>query len=84
MITKNFDANIYCDLCKNQHRNPDGTFKPTVRAAHVLINYPQVKGKVNKRAICAVCEYSITHLATGYWSLKDQIEYAVERWALNV
>ena len=84
MITKNTDPNIYCDYCKHDYRRSDGSFKPTVRAAVIRIDYKQYKGRVARRYLCERCVENITELPTGYLSLADQLKEAQERWEVRL
>ena len=80
MITENHDPNVFCDYCKNDYRKKDGTFSEKVRVAVICINYQMYKGRVARRYLCRVCLENITNLPTGYFSLRDQLMFAKERW----
>ncbi len=80
MISENKDPNIYCDYCKHDYRRKDGSFTEKVRAAVIRIDYKMYKGRVARRFLCAVCLENVTNLPSGYWSFRDQLESARERW----
>lgn len=80
MISENKDPNIYCDYCKHDYRRKDGSFTEKVRSAVIRIDYKMYKGRVARRFLCAVCLENVTNLPSGYWSFRDQLESARERW----
>ncbi len=80
MITENKDPNIYCDYCKNDYRRRDGSFTDKVRPAVICVNYTMYKGRVSRRYLCAVCLDNVTNLPSGYWSFRDQLQWAKEKW----
>ncbi len=80
MITENKDRSIYCDYCKHDFKRKDGTFTEKVRPAVITVNYTMYKGRVQRRHLCKVCLTNITELPSGYWSFRDQLDYAKEKW----
>jgi hypothetical protein len=80
MIEKNQDPLRYCDYCKHNYRRSDGSFKPQVRSAVIVVKYEMNKGRVPQRALCQVCLEAITNLPSGYWSFRDQLDYARKNW----
>lgn len=80
MISENKDRNIYCDYCKHDYRRSDGTFTDKVRPAVITVTYKMYKGRVQRRHLCKICLDNVTQLPSGYWSFRDQLEWARQKW----
>jgi hypothetical protein len=86
-IRPNRDPAIWCDVCKSRW-GYDSTRKDwhplAKRPAQWITESQSMERKGKRKAYCQQCANDVQYWADGsYWSLKDQIEYAVRKEQLH-